>query len=77
MNNHPGCEDCKGLRAAWYTTLSEFSESVSRMRDARKSGEGYMKAHCETALAQVTADNARTMLDLHRSVHVYFATRPT
>ena len=71
MNDHDGCEHCKRLRKAWYSALSEVSESVSRLRVAHKNGGGSKQAHSEMVSAELTAENARMMLDLHRSARMF------
>jgi hypothetical protein len=68
MNKHLGCEDCKQLRDGWYSALSKFSESATRLRDARRNGgNGFELAKCEKDLAWISAANAQTLFDLHRS----------
>jgi hypothetical protein len=53
MHDRYGCDDCMGRHSAWYSTLSEFSDSVSRMREAHKNRNGYMQARCEMVFAQL------------------------
>ncbi len=68
LNNHLGCEDCNLLRDAWHSAVSQFSESVERLRDAHKNGNAYRYslARSDKELARITVDNARTLLQLHR-----------
>ena len=67
MNDHDGCEPCQRFNEAWHSALSDLWQTVARLRDASRTGDALTQTHGEAEFARLNAENARTMLELHRS----------
>ena len=62
------CPHRQQLTEEWNQAVSEFSKSIRRLKDAI-GNEGYANEYRATEQARLHAENARTMLNLHRSEH--------
>jgi hypothetical protein len=63
------CRDRNQLIKDWHQAVQDFSKSVSRLRvchgDVRKFADQYQA----TEIARLHADDAHSMLELHRAKH--------
>jgi hypothetical protein len=65
----PPCLHRENLTVEYHEAVQAFSYAVKRLRESDRTGVGFEEHHRATELARQRADNARTMLDLHRTEH--------
>ena len=62
------CPQRDHLMDEWNDAVAKFSTSIRRLKAAIGDGR-YADEHRATELARQRAENARTMLELHRAEH--------
>ena len=65
----PTCPDRERLIVQYHNAVVMFSASISRLKACNGDGKGFSATHRETELARLHAENARLMLEMHRSEH--------
>ena len=65
----PACEHRHRLIAEWHKSVVEFSKCIRLLQASIGNGSNFADAHQATEQARLHAENARTMLNLHRDEH--------
>ena len=65
----PTCEDRERLVTEYRDALGKFSAAVKRLRQCDRDAHRFADEHQATEIARLHAENARAMLELHRSQH--------
>ncbi len=65
----PTCPARERLIVQYHDAVVMFSASISRLKACNGDGKGFAQAHRETKLARLHTENARLMLEMHRSEH--------
>jgi hypothetical protein len=56
------------LRRVALSYIGVFGIGIS-LRDSHHTGNGFARAHCETEMARLAAENTRMTLELHSAEH--------
>jgi hypothetical protein len=63
------CKQRNQLLKEWNQAVLNFSKSVSRLNACHGDGRKFRDQHRATELARLDAENARMILELHRTEH--------
>jgi hypothetical protein len=63
------CAQRDRLIKQWHDAILAFAHCVSQLGVRKGSGDGFSKQYQETELARLHAEDARMMLELHRTEH--------
>jgi hypothetical protein len=63
------CAQRNNLVKLWNEAVLAFSQAVSQLKACQKSDRAFVQQHQLTEMARLHADNARSMLELHRTEH--------
>jgi hypothetical protein len=63
------CAQRNHLVKLWNEAVLAFSQAVGQLKACRKSDQAFAEQHQLTEMARLHADNARSMLELHRTEH--------
>jgi hypothetical protein len=65
----PDCLQRNHLVKLWNDSVLAFSEAVAKLKACQESDKAFAEQHQLTELARLHADNARSMLEIHRTEH--------
>jgi hypothetical protein len=65
----PDCVHRNQLLKLWNEAVLGFSQAVSRLKACHKNDRAFAEQYQLTKLARQHADNARIMVELHRTEH--------
>jgi hypothetical protein len=65
----PECVHRNQLVKLWDEAVLGFSQAVSRLKACHKNDRSFAEQYKLTELARQRADNARTLVELHRAEH--------
>ena len=65
----PTCPYRERLMNQYHDAVLIFSSSIRTLKGCNRDGHGFAEAHQATGEARLHAENARTMLNLHREEH--------
>jgi hypothetical protein len=65
----PVCEHKNNLITEWQGALKAFSTAVKRLQDCNGDADKFAVEHRATELARLHAENARMMVEHHRTEH--------
>jgi hypothetical protein len=63
------CAQRNHLVKLWNEAVLGFSKAVAQLKACQKSGTAFAEQHHLTEIARLHAENARSMLDIHRTEH--------
>jgi len=63
------CAQRNHLVKLWNELVLAFSQAVGQLKACRKSDKAFAEQHQLTEMARLHADNARSMLEIHRTEH--------
>lgn len=65
----PSCKQRELLTIEWHEAVAKFSDAVIRLRKCNGDGTRFATQHRATDLARLHSENARMMLEHHRTEH--------
>jgi hypothetical protein len=68
-NPMPKCEQRERLLGEWQESVAKFSDAVKRLRQCNGDGSKFAEQHEATEQARRHAEEARKLVEHHRSEH--------